>query len=124
MRVTIQISEKQANILQWALEAYARAGMGQYFDALFGQTIPPTGTIEELREACYHLKCIMFPMMDQHSYPGISMTEERNKIAWEMYQTIRQVLAYQRHPEGGHTVAFDAPMRLTDEPLPKITVKP
>ena len=50
-----------------------------------------------------------------------SNKDEDSQIMYEMHGIIRQFLAFERTPEGGFTVDFDSPLKVSQEPL--LTVK-
>lgn len=52
------------------------------------------------------------------SSPDVSVEGKR---AFDMMQVLRQRIAYDRQPSGGHTVNFDDPISYTGEPLMTVT---
>jgi hypothetical protein len=54
---------------------------------------------------------------------AIQNLEEEYKVNYDIYQVIRNHLAWKRKPEGGVHVDFDKPLKYSKEPLPYINVE-
>lgn len=122
MRLTMNITEKQTEVLLRALECFSRMGMGQYYYSITDNLHKLDFSMAEAREVCDKLKKIIYPELAKGAYYGITMAEDQYKISWDMYQTIRQKVAFHKHPEGGHTVDFDNPLKVGSEPLPNVSI--
>lgn len=123
----LTLSETQVNVLQQALDMYFRVGMGQTTEVV-EHIIPPIKDMEEwckrrdavtakMREA----KMLAMPdLHDHHSYYGIYAPEidESNRVACDVHDVIRYVMAWERFPKGGFGVAWDRPAHKSAEPLP------
>jgi len=114
----LTMSAKQAAAVSHALELYSRIGIGQvdtvadeYFDH---------PKYMEIREALEGVRVLV----TGHRGASLGITNARTpveaKICWEVYQVIRQILAFARNPAGGHSVDFQDPLAISGEPLPAI----
>jgi len=120
MKVTLELSERQAKIVQSALDIYTRLGLGQIErvgDFLDWKT---RDQWEQLLAAVKVIGTGHHP----NASTGISHPEldDRFKIAYEIQQVVRGKVAWHNKPEGGWTVDFDDPLKLSQEPLPECQV--
>lgn len=122
MRLTLEISEKQADILVKALDTFGRIGMAQYKNAITDNLSKFDYSMEDIIILCNKIKRVIYPELDSNAYYGIAQLEDKYKIAFEMYQTVRQKLSYYRNPEGGFSVNFDNPFKISEEPLPIVCI--
>jgi len=111
--ISIQVSESTAHVISMACECLARQMMGQIgnsLDPLHAYAMGENGeTISILRHSLRNIEADW-----QHG--GISPAGASTRdIAWDVYQTVRQWLAYRRQPEGGCTVDFHDPLRRSGE---------
>lgn len=128
MKITIEVDEEQAKVIINSLELMARISMGQFEGVYITLWLNGSGVknSQEVREMLKQLKRIIFPDLSETSYYGILSKEasEPAKIAWDMYQVIRNKMSWAKHPEGGHTVDFNEPMKVSEIcELPKVSVK-
>lgn len=120
-KYVLELSETQAQAMVAALESFTRLGMGQY-SAAMELSIPFTkfpGYNREL-EACYRqIKSIIHGLTGSEYY-SISSSElpESVKVAHDIFQVVRHRLAWDRNPEGGFTVDFSPPLKVSKEILP------
>ena len=120
---TLHLNTAQAATISKACEVLARLGIGQFRDAL--ECLPlkefaPNGWHEDMEGIAHILKkhtTIMHGVGAYHSI-GSHKTDERSKIAWDVYQVVRHRLAWDANPEGDRmSVMFDQPMKTSKEPL-------
>lgn len=106
--ISIQVSEETASVISIACECLARQMMGQFDNALdpvwYGTTGMTAAVITDLRE---HLRAAQARFQHQDVSPAGEATKN---VAWDVYQVVRQWLAYRRATDGGHTVDFHEPM--------------
>jgi len=120
---TLHLNAAQAATISHACEVLARLGMGQFKDAL--ECLPlkefmPPGFIEDMEGIAHILKKHTTIMNGVGAYHAIGShkTDERSKIAWDLYQVTRHRLAWDANPKGNHmSVMFDKPMKTSKEPL-------
>ena len=119
-----------AHVVSFACEMYARLRNGQ-FNELRHLTVWPQGEhdetfcdrIQRCEDALREAKRAAFPEFaapDNQHY-GIGHFRDSD-TAWNAYQALRYALAWQEHPEGGDTVNFRTPVKLSDAPMPRCTV--
>lgn len=120
---TLHLNAQQAAVISKACEVLARLGIGQFKDAL--ECLPttefcPPGWHEDMEGISHILKKhtnITHGVGAYHSIGG-HKTDERSKIAWDVYQVVRHRLAWDANPEGNPmSVMFDPPMKTSKEPL-------
>jgi len=119
MKVTITLNKKQIAVMMDALDLYSRVGWGQlrFLDDVYADRDYDRDAVREHLDA---IKEIVFPELG-----GADVRQPRPKgaqVSWDIYQVIRHVYAWHRHPEGGITVNFDKPMRMSGEPLPEMKI--
>lgn len=117
------LSSEQAKLLSSACEFYARMMMGQWEFLLEHicclQEAPIYGDAYDRAEQ--HLldaRSEVFPSLEHsfcHSY-GVGKFADADQI-WEIYEVLRNRIAWTEHPEGGDTVDFDTPMSFSGKPL-------
>jgi hypothetical protein len=105
--------------------------MGQFSEAVkialmhkyFGNEIMPE--IAEVRKLLVEVKKKLFPELTEDAHWGITSKKipEESRIAFDLEQVIRHRLAWDKKPEGGHTVDFHEPHSWSNCPLAKITKK-
>jgi hypothetical protein len=133
MNVTITLTDKQAYTLLDALEEYSRIGMAQIewieyrlsLDTYDKTLHRPTYDQELVRNTLNLVKQTIFPQLSSSAYIGIQGTSERNRISWDIYQQLRHNITIYKHPDeplGSRGNAFDKPFKVSDEPLPAITI--
>lgn len=124
-KYTLTISERQGDVLTWALDLFMRIGIGQVGEALtvadatFKKFDPKWHELRTVMESIsYHLTGI------RHGGPSITNKEVVNdvfRVACDLRDVIRHRLSWDRHPEGGWTVNFDKPWGWSEsEPLATI----
>lgn len=109
--MNIELTDKQAALVRFLCEAYARMTMGQFgmaFSVLF-----PEISHDDQREIDALLKRV---------FPERQNMDEAGTMAWDINQVIRQYLALSRVQDGIAlmTVDFDDPLKLGTEPLAAI----
>ena len=114
---TLTISDKQARILASAVELYSRVGEGQWDHLL---SLDPLHLFPK-----YFDRDKVRAMLDEITYMIYGKksncvtrdndTPDEYEAAWDINQVIRHRLAWDEHPEGGHTVDFGEPMQTSKE---------
>lgn len=118
--ISIQVSERTAGVISMACESLARQMMGQFDTALEPARTYTCGGTSDLIFHWQHLlrrACSEFRHDDVIPQGG-----EMRDISWDVYQTIRQWMAYRHNPDGGFTVDFHDPMQRSGEKIGIITV--
>lgn len=112
--------------LEKALDFYMRLWMGQYYHITYDlrfdchKKYPKGEFIDALLLAIRVLvmpELATYPISASH---GISDPEVdvKGRLSYEILKTIRHNRSYCQHPEGGWTVDFDEPSKVTDLPFP------
>jgi hypothetical protein len=120
---TVKLSDKHLRVIETALEAYARAHLGQ-FGTMIDEIFPANKLAWENRDEIEKfLKARLMSELNS-GYHGIHSKAVRDdaKIAFEIRQSIRQYLAVKNN-DGyfDHTfVTYDDPPLASKEPLPEI----
>ena len=109
MRVNLDLSINEAQMIRDSLELLARLHMGQ-FDLIEQEAMhsnPDVMRNEVFREAIKTLEQTSglrnTGIMSQNISP-------RSKSAWDMHQFLRQALGYLSNPAGGIQTTYDTPM--------------
>lgn len=134
MKYTLEISEKQAEIIGIALEEYFRVRMNQWSDLAndlafidyvhgshdgldFNARIERRNSTQRVLETAMD---VAQPLRQHGIYPG--QTEEMLR-AQDIWQVIRHKLYLDRGGDpNGWSVDAREPLRISDEPLPKMEV--
>lgn len=135
-KYTLTITLKQAQVMQDALEAYARMKMGQinsvitdsFLDRYASQDYPDFNW-DNVNRLCGELKRVIFPeLLHPNSYYGVGAKNyPQRDIAWDLHSVIRHRLAWDRLAEEGklkpdfHGVQYYEPMNHGTEKLAVIT---
>lgn len=112
----LEISEKQAYLLQEATELFARIMMAQFDHISYTLHINhnlPTESYHKLSDSLRALEHLIYDHTSRRR-------SDLGDISWDLYQVIRHRLAWDNFPGGGITVNFHAPMRYSEEELAKI----
>jgi len=129
MKITITLSDKQANVLVGALDLYSRILIGQLEN------------VEEVLRFSYHdlsldkltqvkglfdaAKSLLFGFGGGASY-GIHnhKVPDAARQAFDLLQGIRNTVARAKKPEGGFQVCYDTPRQTSlEEKLPEVVVE-
>lgn len=122
----LELTEKQANVIREGMELLARLGMGQIDHLNNVWFLNERGFKNDQvdhkgkEDAFQNVKNIYFPELYGHQYHGMTSekVDETAKMAWDIYQVIRHVVSWHNHPNGGITVNFDEPFKVSEESLP------
>jgi len=119
---TIHLSDAQLKVVQTALKAMTRAGLGQ-FDYMLEEFFPAKcykiGT--DIKDLARPLKQELFPEYPNNGGPGISLAAKETQIAYEVEGVITQYLHLKNN--GGWfdwTTGSNSPLGLSGEKLPVI----
>ena len=116
-RYNIKANEAQLEILQNALNLYFRVGMGQFNTILEH----PDYFLKNNPTVDHHLnelqKCLTgLPHSGSHGIHSPKI-HESNRIACEIHDVIRHHLSWEKNPEGGTSVVFNPPRKVSNEEL-------
>lgn len=136
-KIQITVCEHEARILFDALDLYMRLGMRQYSvlmehwrnDAIRAGL--PMDIFEQRAADGEHAVRLLKTALDPEHHPnasvGIRESPEQYRRAYDMLQTIRHTMAWDRTPEGGNTVDFNKPWfcaevnrHAKEEPNPRV----
>lgn len=115
----LTITEKQAEVIQRALEFYGRVSMGQLDEVEFVCPIDQLQADKTLGRSALETAKFAFTGLRNGAYIGVSGVNDNAKIAWDIHQVIRHRISWDRNPEGGWTTNYDEPMHYSNtEKLP------
>jgi hypothetical protein len=125
MNVSLTCSESHARIIMTALDLFFRVNLGQFDEAWrYVEDSPEFNDDgrEVARTAAAAMKAACFPLLEPGASYGITSphVSTEAKIACEIHQTMRYAISWAKNPDGGMTVNFDEPLKLTGEPLPSV----
>lgn len=114
--------------LSMNLEIFARMHIGQFARVLekISEQKNESAEYEKTQMIEMEIKNLIFPeIKDSRTSYSISSekVEEEGKIAWEMHSVIQHYLTCEADPEGWASNGFRKPMKITEEPLLKISKK-
>lgn len=119
---TIHLSDAQLKVVQTALKAMTRAGLGQ-FDYMLEEFFPAKcySIGADIKDLAKPLKQAFFPEYPGNGGPGISLAAKEVKIAYEVEGVITQYL-YLKNNNGWFdwTTGSIEPLNLSGEKLPVI----
>lgn len=132
----LELTEKQAALVQDALELYSRIGCGQFGEIthMFPRLAENARTngfgykYDAGVKVRQHLSFLLPKDFSQNTYYGIHAPEvdKDTQRAFDIMRVIRHRIAWTRNPEGGiASVAFDDPrdcMVSDEDPLPTMEV--
>lgn len=117
------LSEEQARVVQDALDMYSRVLGLQLEEVAFHlYANHPNIKYGEMQDELRDLKSKYFPEHSRHSYIGISAAPENAKIAYDLLCVIRHDISWHKNPEGGQTVNFYTPLKVSKQNLITTTI--
>lgn len=130
MKITITLSDKQAEVLVGALDLYSRVMIGQLENVeevlrLAYWTELGVEKLDHARGLFDAAKAVLWGFSRGASY-GIHNTKASDKArqAFDLQQAIRNTIARQKNPAGGIQVKYDTPHRTSlEEKLPEVVVE-
>lgn len=127
MKIKLELNQTQADILQDALDLYSRILTGQFdeIDHLMRFEVGTNAEWKTTRKLLEELQELYYPELGgraAHSI-GSPKTPDKSKIAYDMIQVIRYVLAPYKHSEGGYSVDFSPPLQYGCQELVKCEVE-
>lgn len=127
-KYALYVNEEQARVIVNALDFYSRIHIGQVeevdsFVRLFVR-YRKDKDLDGMKDAIEAFKKAAFPELTSTSSYGIHSEEvdDTARVAWDIKQVLRNVVAWNVHPEGGMTVDFDSPMKSSKQPMPEAKV--
>lgn len=128
MKITLTLSDKQAQVLVGALDLYSRVLIGQIenVEEVLRLNYPDLATarLGTARGLCDTIKMILWEFQSGASF-GIHnpRVPDKARQAWDLQQVIRNTIARTKNPEGGIQVCYDTPTQTsTEEPLATATI--
>lgn len=119
----LTLTKKQADVISRCTEFFARVQLGQVEDLrhqlldnkhVLGLSDTTKQKIKSLLNEIHTL--ITGSANESLSIHSLDISEDA-QTAWDIYQVIRHVLAWERCPEGGIQVSFHEPRQTSKEPL-------
>lgn len=130
MKYTLEITEKQAEIIKIALEEYFRLRMNQWFDfatnvSLCGYEYDKSDPDNDRKFDDYinrrNESKELFEKAFRTAQPNYQLKTEEMMIAEDIWQVIRHKLYLDRGGDpNGWCVDAREPIKMSDEPLPKM----
>lgn len=120
----VVLSKRQTEVLIKLLELFSRLGMGQYrflLEVFFAHLANP----DFFNVAEYNIDVIKSMVLNlQGGYFGITSKEtpEDAKVSYEIEKILLYTKSWHENPKGGYTVNFDYPLKVSNEPIPEVTV--
>lgn len=112
----IRVTRRQVDVIQAALDAYARLKLGQIKQALTGVFDDREFNGTSFDVSCESLRTIVF-RTDPDNTPPKNPEGEDGQVAHEIYGVIRHEL-WKREPDAPkHVVSADRPLQYTHEPF-------
>lgn len=129
MKITMELSPKQTEVVMKSLDLYSRILAGQFYEV--ANLFKPFNSMNsEVRELSNKFKELLLPDLVREfgnsAYLGIYSKDigENAKIAYDIIQVARFTLAWNKNTFGGITVDFNTPLQASDtEDLPIVTIK-
>lgn len=120
---TLTLSKEQAEVVSRATEFLARVQMGQledvYYQLLDGQKLKDLHRTQQQTVRQLLADAALIITGHRGATLGIhtEAVPDSARTAWDIYQVVRHVLAWERQPEGGIQVSFDEPRSVNNKPL-------
>ena len=128
-KITLEMTREQAYAVMMATELLARLEIGQFKEIawkMLDRFTDKDGKFDADRrdyaEELLERACRAIFGVNQYGWPDVGEKSITHERCWAVYATIRYVLAWHDHPEGGDTVNFNKPLDY-GEPMPKCEVK-
>lgn len=132
VQYVLTLSEEQAECLSAACEFYARIRIGQFNEIIHRcldlsiETGDYCRRRDEAERLLYLARKEIYPELYGigHSYGVGNCTGKMEDagIVWELYEVLRNKIAWHEHPEGGGGVNFYPPWSIHGRPLAKCEV--
>ena len=124
MKYKLSLNKKQAEIISFALDFYARTMGGQFEDIIYKfdwRNIKSEEERDRAFDLFRELKCMLTGLKQNQPNIGLGNICEDGKIAYDLHQVIRHRIATD-HPNdyGEFCVDFNKPRQVSNEPLAKI----
>jgi hypothetical protein len=126
MSYTLTMNKEQAEVICKALDLFSRIGCGQFEEILKHPTIEKDiiyGKVQHVYVQLARKELDIAKQMLTGHPPGVStgitVADEPNRIAYDVFQVIRNRLAVDNN-DHEHSVYRQDPMKWSDQPLPTI----
>lgn len=127
--IVVEMTREQAYAVMNACELLARLEIGQFKEIVWN-FIDKFHTADnkfdsvsrEDADALAEQLCKKIFGTNKYGWPNIDKKSIRHQRCWAVYSTIRYVLAWHDHPEGGNTVNFNEPLGY-GEKMPKCRIE-
>jgi len=122
----LKVTREQAEVLTKVLDMFSRIGIGQLEEILRHPAYNlkvVTGEINlarsrRARELLNEVRSLITGQ--RQGGIGIPLSDEQNKIAYDILQVVQHRLAWDERPEGSSEIWFQEPMREANHPLAEI----
>jgi len=126
----LTLTKEQAAVIAQALDLFSRIGCGQFEEILRHPTIvkklykliDSDKYLKSREEAQYGIRVAkkVITGFEPNSSESIVVADEPNRIAYDIFQVIRNRIAWDEKPAGGMEVDFTDPTKWSEQPLPQI----
>jgi hypothetical protein len=124
------VNDEQAEVLAKALDLFSRIGCGQIEELLRHPTIQKKlyelidsdkylDTKNEAEILIGKLKKLLVGF-DLNASQSITIAHEPNRVAYDIFQVLRNRIAWFKRPAGGMEVDFHEPIKWSEQPLPEV----
>ena len=122
LKYSIQVSEKQMNIIREALDLFHRLLDGHIEDALWNLFISREVERDEFSDVCRELKKILFPELYSNQLYGVGRYDDnphlqKMQIAYEIEAKLRHELWKRDLNAPRHVTSATPPLRYSNEPF-------
>lgn len=128
MRVKLDMSVAQAEVIIRALDLIGRLHMGQIDEIeavlrkLYTGKMPfPSGDVKRL---CDDIRFYAFPELERGCYYGIRSDQvaDEARVGYDLIQVLRHAIAWHKKPDGGVKVDFDEPYKTAKHDMATVEV--
>lgn len=125
MKITMEMNETHACIILKALDLFSRLSCGQLDELQYFLPLNESApSYDDFRKTITRLKKDLFPQLERDASYSIMSSEAKGfpQIAFEILEVLRNKIAWHKFPEGGMTVNFHEPMKISDLEFPKVII--
>lgn len=124
MKIKIECNKRQLGVIQEALDIYSRVKMGQFKEICRlwehdTKIYERYKDVQKIEDKIMEIRDLVYPELRDYAHFGIynDKCPEDSKIAYDLIQVMRYVIAWDREPNGGYTVDFGKPLASSKEEL-------